>query len=70
MVLHWPGGRAMWSMCSHFSYFSNAVCLGLCDAGECFSHIAKFYDSLGCIVVSCSSCERERNQEQPTLSSL
>lgn len=37
VVLCWPGEGTMWSMCSHFSYFFNVVCLGLCGAGECFS---------------------------------
>lgn len=29
VLLHCPGEGVMWLMCSHFSYASNAVCLGL-----------------------------------------
>ena len=30
---------------NHFSYPSNAVYLGLCVAGQCFSLTSMFYDS-------------------------
>ena len=41
-LLCWPEGGAMWSVCSPFSYASNAVCHGLWGAQGCFSFSPTF----------------------------
>lgn len=42
MVLCWSEGGAMWSVCSPYSYPSNAVCQGLWGAYRCFTFNSTF----------------------------
>lgn len=62
MVLHLPEGT-MPSACSHSSYPSNAVCLGLCGAGGVSALLPVLGFSQGCLVHNSFSGKGEQSQD-------
>ena len=64
VVLCWPGGGAEWPVCSHPSYLSHILCLGLCGT-EGTSASLSHSTILSLVSVSyCSSCKEELSQER------